>query len=86
MMRYGNWSDWHYDFVGVGVIIFFVLLMLVAVAVTRTSRNSEERRIGETAREILDQRLARGEVNPEEYAHLRELMAEEPAAAREVID
>jgi putative membrane protein len=83
MFWYGNagWPFWEVALMWVGMIAFWGLLIwavyaLITSATRRTSPEprSEEHR-GDDARRILDERLARGEIDAEEYRRLRDVLA-----------
>jgi len=82
MFWYGaGWAWWQAGLMWVAVIAFWGLLIwaiyaLVTGATRRTGpgpRESEPR--GGDARRILDQRLARGEIDTDEYRRLRDALA-----------
>lgn len=60
---------------GAGMILWVILVGVVIWAVVRATGNRPETpRAGESARAILDARLARGEISVEEYKKLREAL------------
>ncbi len=69
------WGDWGAQaFVGMGVMLLFwgSLIWLVVWAVVRTTRAEPARSAStESARAILDRRLASGEIGADEYASTR---------------
>ena len=76
----GGWPFWEVALMGVGMIAVWGLLIWAAYAlITSATRRpspspgSGECR-GDDARCILDQRLARGEIDAEEYRRLREVL------------
>ena len=77
----GGWAWWQSGLMWIGMIAFWGLLIwaiyaLVAGATRRTGLGLREREPGDgDARRILDQRLARGEIDAEEYRRLRDLIA-----------
>ena len=83
MFWYGNagWPFWEVALMWVGMIAFWGLLIwavyaLITSATRRTGpqpRGEEHR--GDDARRILDERLARGEIDADEYRRLREVLA-----------
>jgi putative membrane protein len=83
MFWYGNagWPFWEVALMWVGMIAFWGLLIwaiyaLITSATRRTGpqpRGEEHR--GDDARRILDERLARGEIDAEEYRRLRDELA-----------
>jgi putative membrane protein len=82
MFGYGaGWPFWEVAVMWVGMIAFWGLLIWAVYAlVTSATRRpdpgtqSEERRGGD-ARRILDERLARGEIDADEYRRLRDVLA-----------
>jgi putative membrane protein len=83
MFWYGNagWPFWEIALMWVGMIAFWGLLIWAIYAlITSASRRSgaaprDEEPRGEDARRILDERLARGEIDTEEYGRLRDVFA-----------
>ena len=81
MFWYGaGWAWWQAGLMWVGMIAFWGLLIWAVYAlITSATRRrgpetpGEEHRGGD-ARRILDQRLAKGEISPEEYQRLRGLI------------
>ena len=76
----GGWAWWQAGLMWAGMIAFWGLLIWLVYALftgaTRRadhSRDDEEHRGGDAAR-ILDERLARGEIDTEEYRRLREVL------------
>lgn len=75
----GGWEWWQAGLMWIAMIAFWGLLIWAIYAlVTGATRRSGEtegggRRPG-GARAILDERLARGEIDPEEYRRLRETL------------
>jgi putative membrane protein len=83
MVWYGNagWPFWEVVLMWVGMIAFWGLLIWAVYAlVTRATRRPSsgtgggERR-GDDALRILDERLARGEIDTDEYRRLRDVLA-----------
>jgi putative membrane protein len=77
----GGWAWWQAGLMWVGMILFWGLLIWAVYAlVTSATRRrgsdtpGEEHR-GDDARRILDQRLARGEIDTDEYRRLRDALA-----------
>jgi putative membrane protein len=76
--------DWYGGHMGTGgwvLMSLFILLLVVAITaiVVVLARNLTSRPGAGTARAVLDERLARGEIDVEEYRRRRELL-ERPAA------
>ena len=81
MFWYGNagWAFWQVALMWVGIIAFWGLLIwavyaLITSASRRPGPGSGEHH-GDDARRILDQRLARGEIDTDEYRRLRDVLA-----------
>jgi putative membrane protein len=77
----GGWPFWEVSLMWVGMIAFWGLLIWAIYAlITSTTRRrgpgtpGDEHR-GDDARRILDQRLARGEIDTDEYRRLRDVLA-----------
>lgn len=69
-----HWWGWLLGFLG--MVVFWGLLIW-GVWYMFTGVSSSSRRVQPTAppaKQILDERLARGEITPEEYRRLRDLM------------
>ena len=78
----GGWMWWQAGLMWVGMLVFWGLLIWAVYAlITNLTRTPGPGYHGGDARSILDGRLARGEISPEEYQRLRDLM--DPAARRE---
>lgn len=76
----GGWAWWQAGLMWLVMIAFWALLIWAIYAlitsVTRRQDRTEpggQRQPGD-ARRILDERLARGEISPEEYQQLREVL------------
>jgi putative membrane protein len=78
-MGAGDWGLMALLWVAVVALIVWLIVRLTAVAAD--GPGADDRR-SETAREILDRRLARGEVDPETYEQLREQLDARPLASR----
>jgi putative membrane protein len=79
----GNWMWWQAALGWVGMIVFLGLLIWGIYALVRsTGRRSAGGDHGSDAGRILDERLARGEIDAEEYWRLRDLMRSDRAQAR----
>jgi putative membrane protein len=81
MFWYGNggWAWWQAGLMWAGMIAFWGLLIWVVYTLfTRAGSQAGRPRQGEQqpgdARRILDERLARGEIDPEEYRLLSEVI------------
>ncbi len=90
--EYGNnWPLWQVALMWVGMIAFWGLLIwgvyTVATGATRHRADGERSRFGGGgARQILDQRLAKGEIDADEYRRVRDLIREDshvPAGTRD---
>lgn len=76
---YSGWAWWQAGLMWLVMIAFLALLIWVVYAlVTGVTRRGREPERGEQqpggARRILDERLARGEIDADEYQRLRELL------------
>jgi putative membrane protein len=77
----GGWPFWEVALMWAGMIAFWGLLIWAAYAlITSATRRPGpqtpgEERHGGDARHILDQRLARGEIDTDEYRRLRNELA-----------
>ena len=72
----GHWAFWQASLMWIGMILFWALLIwviyaLVTAATRKPPRGDDD---GGNARRILDQRLARGEIDDAEYRRLRGLI------------
>ena len=76
----GGWSFWQVVLMWVLMLGFWGLLAWAVYAlVTSTTRRRENGKpVG--ARAILDARLARGEIDADEYRRLRQLLGAEPGS------
>ena len=71
----GGWPFWEVGLMWVGMIAFWALLIWAIYAlVTNLTRKTPDSDRGGDARRILDQRLARGEIDAGEYQRLRDLI------------
>lgn len=76
MMFYGNggWSFWEVALMTVAMIAFWGLLIWGLSAVITGSKHPTGELGSDPARRILDERLAKGEINEDEYTRRRELL------------
>ena len=75
----GGWAWWQAGLMWVAMIAFWALLIWAIYAlVSGITRRDQAGPGGQPqpgdARRILDERLARGEIDPEEYQRLRDLL------------
>jgi putative membrane protein len=71
----GGWAWWQAGLMWGGMIAFWSLLGWAVYALVKGIARKPEPPSGDDgARSILDQRLARGEISPEEYERLRSLI------------
>ena len=73
----GGWPFWEVALMWVGMIAFWGLLIwgvyALVVSATRKPDRGRDPQVGSAAR-ILDERLARGEIDVDEYRRLRDLI------------
>jgi len=79
MFWYGNgWAWWQGGLMWLAMLAFWGLLIWAVYAlITNLTRKPGQEHGSGDARSILDQRLARGEISPEEYQRLRGLIEPE---------
>ncbi len=70
----GHWAFWQASLMWAGMIVFWGLLAWAIYALITTARKPPEKDHGGDALRILDQRLARGEIDATEYQRLRDLI------------
>lgn len=72
-MMYWTYGTWGW-FGWIGMILWWALIILVIVALVRWIAGVGDRtqRGGKSAREILDERYARGEISKKEFESMRE--------------
>lgn len=70
----GGWAFWQIALMVVGMIAFWALLIWAVYALVVGSTRWTGRG-GGGPRQLLDERLARGEIDAEEYRRLRDLLA-----------
>ncbi len=77
MFWYGaHWAFWSAALMwGLMLVFWGLLIWAVYALVIAATRRPPRRRDGDGAREILDQRLARGAIDASEYQRLRDLMS-----------
>jgi putative membrane protein len=77
----GHWMFWQAGLMWLGMIVFWGLLIwgiyLLIKNATRRPGSDE----GGTARQILDERLARGDIDADEYRRLKDLIDARHTAA-----
>jgi len=89
MFWYGNagWAFWQIALMWAFMIAFWGLLIWAAYAlITRATRKPGAGPAGDGARRILDERLARGEIDADEYRRLRDAMADEDGRSKAQAD
>jgi len=74
----GHWPFWEVGLMWIGMVAFWVLIGWAIYAVVKSMSAGESApRTAKSAREILDERLARGDIDAEEYGRLRDLLMHE---------
>jgi len=72
----GGWPFWEVGLMWVAMIAFWGLLIWgIYALVTGAARRPESKPDGDAAARILDERLARGEIDAAEYQRLKDVMA-----------
>ncbi len=78
----GGWTWWQGGLMWLAMILFWALLIWMIYAlvtgIIRRDRKPEHGQQPGAARRILDERLARGEIDAEEYRRLREILDNPP--------
>ncbi|MBF6558275.1 MAG: SHOCT domain-containing protein [Acidimicrobiales bacterium] len=76
-----HWVFWQVALMWVGMVAFWGLIIWAVWAlIGSTTQKPQQDHRGDDARRILDQRLAKGEIETEEYRRLRELIAHDDHA------
>lgn len=72
----GHWAVWQASLMWLAMIIFLGLLAWVTYTVVTAARHKPPQGgpDGQEARRILDERLARGDIDEAEYRRLRDLI------------
>ena len=72
----GGWPFWEVALMWIGMIAFWGLIIWAVyfLVVSATRRNDRDRG-DDGPRRVLDQRLAKGEIDAEEYRRVRDLIA-----------
>jgi putative membrane protein len=80
MVWNGQWAFWQILLMWIGMIAFWgALIWLAYYFITSAMRSSRQQEPRPTAKQILDERLARGEIDSTEYDRLRGVIsADEP--------
>jgi putative membrane protein len=76
MVWFGShWAFWQSGLMSIAILVFWLMVAWVVYAfITSGPPRTRTRDDGADARHILDQRLARGEIDAEEYRRLRDLI------------
>jgi putative membrane protein len=84
MWYWGGGGHWWWALLGlVGMVAFWGLIIwAVWYFVTGTGRGADPQQAPGGARRILDERLARGEIDADEYRHLVSLISDDNVHAR----
>ncbi len=81
----GGWAWWQTGLMWLGMLVLLVVLLGGVYALV-TGQPASRNRDGEDPKRILDARLARGEIDIDEYERLRKLLADAPAPKTAVED
>jgi uncharacterized membrane protein len=82
MMYWGNHmgtGSWIFSILGTLIILGLIVGLIAWAVSARSDRGSSAAATGESAREILDRRLASGELTAPEYKQFREDLNDAPA-------
>jgi len=82
MMYWGNHmgaGDWIFSILGTIIFLGLIIGLIVWAVSPHGDRGGSAPATGESAREILDRRLASGELTIEEYSQLREALDDVPS-------
>jgi putative membrane protein len=75
MHWYGTgWSWWQASLMGVGMIAFWGLVIWAVYALVTSSPRRDDGEPADDPRRILDARLARGEIDADDYRHRLDAM------------
>lgn len=70
-----HWAFWQSTLAWLGMLLFWVLVVWVIYGILASGQGrTRSRDDSADARHILDQRLARGEIDADEYRRLRDLI------------
>ena len=67
-------SGFGFGIPGLGMILVWVLIIIAAVVLLRAAASGGSRGAGKTARQLLDERFARGEIERQEHEEKRRLL------------
>ncbi len=81
----GGWAWWQTALMWLGMLVLLLVLLAAAYALL-TGRPPSRDRDGGDPQRILDRRLARGEIDVDEYERRRQLIAGAPSPGRPVDD
>ena len=76
----GNVATWQIVLMGIGMVIFWIVVVWLGLFLYRSATtNTPNSDAGQSSRRILDERLARGEVDADEYSMIRSALVEVPS-------
>ena len=70
----GGWALWQAGLMWVGMLLFWGVLIWAVYALISSLTRRPPRTDDSDARRILDERLARGEIDVDEYRRLRDVL------------
>ena len=71
----GHWAFWQAGTMWAGTLVFWGLLIWGVFALIKFSRRPDRDAHIDEVRRILDERLARGEITPEEHQRILDLLS-----------
>jgi len=78
----GHWAFWQAGVMWAGMTVFWGLLIWGTYVMIRSAnRRPGSNEHADDARRILDERLARGEIDAEEYRRLRDMISSDSPGA-----
>ncbi len=70
----GDWGAGWWVLMTIGMVVFWGLVILGVVWLVRSTGSAQHHERGLSAIDVLDRRLAQGEISPEEYRERRGML------------